>query len=81
MSFQRFEGEYYLNYFKAIVNNLNFSFDLMTIKKDNIDVLKSLSELYISIFHDINADILTAKNVLSIRNNKIITLRKQGVYC
>ena len=79
IEFQRFEGEYYLNYFKAVVNNLNFSFDLMTIKKDNVDVLQ-LSELYISIFHDLDADILSATNLLSIRNNKFITLDNKDYF-
>jgi len=79
IEFQRFEGEYYLTYFKAVVNNLNFSFDLMTIKKDNVDVLQ-LSELYISIFHDLDADILSATNLLSIRNNKFITLDNKDYF-
>jgi hypothetical protein len=33
INFQRFEAEYYLNYFRTIVNNLNSSFDLTRIKE------------------------------------------------
>jgi len=73
IKFQRFETEYYLNYFRAIVNNLNSSFDLTTIKKYTVDILQ-LSELYISLFHDVNADVITATNMVSVRDNKFIEL-------
>jgi hypothetical protein len=73
IKFQRFESEYYLNYFRSIVNNLNSSFDLTTIKKYTVDILQ-LSELYISIFNDLHADVLTASNMVAVRNNKFIEL-------
>ncbi|CAH0525671.1 EAL domain-containing protein [Vibrio hippocampi] len=74
--FQSFETEYYLNYFRAIVNNLNASFDLTTIKKYTVDILQ-LSELYIHIFHDPNAEKLTAKNIVSVRNNQFIEIENK----
>ncbi|MDK9737102.1 EAL domain-containing protein [Vibrio sp. D404a] len=76
IKFQSFETEYYLNYFRAIVNNLNASFDLGTIKKYAIDILK-LSEMYISIFNDAHADTLTATNIISVRNKQPIPSDKQ----
>lgn len=76
IKFQSFETEYYLNYFRAIVNNLNASFDLGTIKKYAIDILK-LSEMYISIFNDIHAETLTATNIISVRNNQPVPSDKK----
>ena len=76
IKFQRFETEYYLNYFRAIVNNLNSSFDLTTIKKYTVDILQ-LSELYISLFHDVNAEVVTATNMVSVRNNEFIELENK----
>lgn len=73
IKFQRFETEYYLNYFRAIVNNLNSSFDLTTIKKYTVDILQ-LSELYISLFHDLSADVVTASSMVSVRSNQFIDL-------
>lgn len=76
IKFQSFETEYYLNYFRAIVNNLNASFDLGTIKKYAIDILK-LSEMYISIFNDIHAETLTATNIISVHNNQSVLSDKE----
>ena len=75
IKFQRFETEYYLNYFRGIVNNLNSSFDLTTIKKYTVDILQ-LSELYISLFYDVDVDAnkLTATNMVSVRNNNFIEI-------
>ena len=77
IKFLRFESEYYLNYFRAVVNNLNSSFDLATIKKYTVDVLK-LSDLYISIFDDVDADVVHATNVESMRNNQTLTPKNQS---
>ncbi|CAM3053839.1 EAL domain-containing protein [Vibrio rarus] len=77
IKFQGYETEYYLNYFRVIVNNLNASFDLSTIKKYAVDILK-LSELYISIFHDVNADRLTATNIVSVRDKKFTPTDKHA---
>lgn len=73
IKFQRFETEYYLNYFRAIVNNLNSSFDLKTIKRYTVDILQ-LSDLYISLFHDVNAKQVKATNMVSVRDNDFIEL-------
>ena len=77
IKFQRFESEYYLNYFRAIVNNLNSSFDLTRIKKYTVDILQ-LSELYISLFPDANTGIVTATNMVAVRNNKFIELENKN---
>lgn len=77
IKFKRFETEYYLNYFRNIVNNLNTSFDLSRIKKYTVDILQ-LSELYISLFNDLNADIVTARNIVSVHNNKFIELEDRN---
>lgn len=76
IKFQRFESEYYLNYFRAIVNNLNTSFDLTRIKKYTVDILQ-LSELYISLFPDVNSDVSTATNMVSVRHNKFIEVENR----
>ncbi|WP_171736984.1 EAL domain-containing protein [Vibrio sp. 99-70-13A1] len=73
IKFQSFETEYYLNYFRAIVNNLNSSFDLSTIKKYTVDILQ-LSELYISLFKNVNDENILAENIVSVRDNKFIEL-------
>jgi len=76
IKYQRFESEYYLNYFRMMVNNLNTTFDFAGIKKYTIDILQ-LNDLYISVFNDANAKKITATNVLSVRNNKTIDVNKQ----
>ncbi|CAH0529906.1 EAL domain-containing protein [Vibrio hippocampi] len=72
---QSFEAEHYLNCFRIIVNNLNTSFDLTTIKHYAVDTLQ-LSELYISLFEDLKtddeADAIRAKNIVSVRKNQFI---------
>ena len=73
IKFQRFESEYYLNYFRDVVNNLNTSFDLASIKKYTTDVLQ-LSELHVSIFDNFGAENSTATNLFSVRNNLPVTL-------
>ena len=73
IKFQRFESEYYLNYFRTVVNNLNSTFDLAGIKKYTVDVLQ-LSDFYISIFQDINASTVIAKNIIAVRQNETIEL-------
>ena len=74
IKFQLFETEYYLNHFREIVNNLNSSFDLRTIKKYTVDILQ-LSELYISLYNDLNADVVTATSMISVRNHESIELK------
>lgn len=69
IKFQRFETDYYLNYFRNIVNKLNSSFDLSNI--NNADILQ-LSELYISTYQHIEHGKLTAQNIISVRNKKFI---------
>lgn len=66
--YQSFETEYYLNKFRLITNDLNSSFDLNRIKKYIVDILQ-LTELHISIFDDINAEKLTARCIVSVRNH------------
>lgn len=73
IKFQRFESEYYLNYFRTVVNNLNSTFDLTGIKKYTVDILQ-LSDFYISIFQDLNADTVIAKNIISVRQNETVEL-------
>lgn len=77
IKFQRFETEYYLNYFRAIVNNLNSSFDLTTIKKYTVDILQ-LSELYISLYDDVDTDVVMATNMVAVCNNEFINVDKKS---
>ncbi|TEW54870.1 EAL domain-containing protein [Psychromonas sp. RZ22] len=77
IKFQRFETEYYMNYFRSVVNNLNSSFDLSTIKEYTIDVLQ-LSEFYISVFDDVNTDKQSAKNILSVHHNELINIENKS---
>ena len=76
IKYQRFESEYYLNYFRMVVNNLNSTFDFAGIKKYTVDILQ-LSELYISVFDNLNSEQITATNVLSVRHNKTLEMDKQ----
>jgi len=76
IKFQRFESEYYLNYFRAIVNNLNTSFDLTRIKKYTVDILQ-LSELYISLFPEVSTDAEVATNMVAVRHNQFIELENR----
>ena len=69
IKFQLYEAEYYLNYFRTVVNNLNSSFDLETVQKYTAEIL-NLSELSASLFDDANAETLTANNIIAVRNNK-----------
>ena len=69
IKYQRFESEYYLNYFRSVVNNLNSTFDFSSIKKYTVDVLQ-LSDLYISIFQDVNAETVIADSIVSVRDNE-----------
>ncbi|TEW45335.1 EAL domain-containing protein [Psychromonas algicola] len=77
IKFQRFESEYYLNYFRTVVNNLNSTFDLAGIKKYTVDVLQ-LSDLYISIFQDINAESVVANNIVSVRHNETFEIENKN---
>jgi len=77
IKYQRFETDYYLNYFRAIVKNLNSSFDLITIKKYTIDILRT-SELYISLFDELNATTMNATNLAAVRKNKFIDLDERS---
>ncbi|MHA2936740.1 EAL domain-containing protein [Vibrio sp. RC27] len=65
LKFQLFETDYYLNYFRFIVNDLNSSFDLSKIKNYAIDIL-NLTEFHISVFKNTNEDMLVAKNLVSV---------------
>lgn len=76
INFQRFEAEYYLNYFRTIVNNLNSSFDLTRIKEYAVDIL-NLSELHISLFNELNSDPLHATNIVSVRNNQFMQIENK----
>jgi diguanylate cyclase (GGDEF)-like protein/PAS domain S-box-containing protein len=73
IKYQRFESEYYLNYFRDVVNNLNSSFDLTAIKKYTVDVLQ-LSDLYVSVFNDLDAKTLMATNMVAVHNHKAMEL-------
>jgi diguanylate cyclase (GGDEF)-like protein/PAS domain S-box-containing protein len=75
--YQSYETDYYLNNFRVIINDLNSSFDITRIKKYAVDILK-LSELHISLFDDINAEVLTSKNLVSVRNNTFIGLENRS---
>ena len=76
INFQRFEAEYYLNYFRTIVNNLNSSFDLTRIKEYAVDIL-NLSELHISLFNELNSEPLYATNIVSVRNNQFMQIENK----
>ena len=77
IKFQRFESEYYLNYFRTVVNNLNSTFDLAGIKKYTVDVLQ-LSDLFISVFQDVNAETVVANNIVSVRHNETFELENKN---
>lgn len=74
IKFQRFETEYYLNYFRSIVNKLNSSFDLSNI--NSADILE-LSELYISTYQNLGEKALKAQNVFAVRNKQFSEIDKQ----
>jgi len=76
IKYQIFENQYYLNYFRGIVNGLNNSFDLISIQRYIVDVLQ-ISELYISLFDGDNESILTAKNMVAVRNSQLITVKNK----
>jgi len=77
IKFQRFESEYYLNYFRTVVNNLNSTFDLAGIKKYTVDVLQ-LSDFYISIFQDVNAETVIADSLVSVRHTETCEMEKKS---
>jgi len=77
IKYQMFENEYYLNYFRGIVNGLNNSFDLTSIQNYTVNVLK-ISELYISLFDDENKDLQTAKNMVAVRRSKLVSLKDKN---
>lgn len=74
IKFQQFETEYYLNHFRAIVKNLNSSFDLSSIQKYCADILQT-SELYISLFDKTQSDMAT--NLVSVRSDKCINVQQK----
>jgi len=76
IKFQSFESEYYLNYFRTVVNNLNSTFDLASIKKYTVEVLQ-LSDLHISIFQDVNAEKMVANNIVSVRHNETLEIENK----
>ncbi|WED24118.1 EAL domain-containing protein [Vibrio sp. JC009] len=79
ITFQRYEAENYLNYFRAVVNNLNSSFDLASVKSYTIDILQ-LSELYISLYDDADLVQKTATNMVAVRKNKFFEPVNRNFY-
>ncbi len=70
--YQGFETDFYINFFREIVNNLNSSFDLNAVGTYAFRLL-DLTELYINVYEP-DTSLLKATNIMAVRDNTRITV-------
>lgn len=71
--FQNSETDFYINFSREIVNNLNSTFDFNAVRSYAVELL-DLTELYVSIYDNNSTNFLIANSIIAIRDKKLVDI-------